>query len=119
MADDDVEPEVLQRGIEDLLYRTVQPVDLVHEEDVVRLEARQDRRHVALALDRRTGDRADADAQLVAHDVRERRLAEARWAGEQHVVERLAAVLRRRQRDRQLFLDALLPDEVVERARTQ
>ena len=39
--------------------------------------------------------------------------------GEQHVVERLAARLRRLERDRELLLDALLPDEVGERARAQ
>ena len=39
LADDDVEPEVLERRVEDLLDRAVQPVDLVDEEDVVLLEA--------------------------------------------------------------------------------
>ena len=48
---------------------------------------------VALALERRAGGGAHADAQLVGDDAGERRLAEAGRAGEQHVVERLAAVL--------------------------
>ena len=65
------------------------------------------------------GDRADADAELLADDVREARLAEARRAGEQHVVERLAARLRRDERDLELLLDALLADELVEPARAQ
>src|SRR5262249_50775252 len=38
---------------------------------------------------------------------------------EQQVVERLAARLRRVERDRELFLDALLADEVGERCRAQ
>src|SRR5204862_649117 len=63
------------------------------------------------------GDLADADAELVAHDLRERGLPEPRRPGEQHVVERLAARLRRFERNRELLLDALLPDEVAERAR--
>ena len=53
LADDDVEPEVLERRVEDLLDRPVEPVDLVDEEDVVRLERGQDRGDVALALERR------------------------------------------------------------------
>ena len=59
LADDDVEPEVLERRVEDLLDRPVQPVDLVDEEHVVRLERGQDRRDVALALERGAGDLPD------------------------------------------------------------
>ena len=43
-ADQDVEAEVLHRGIEDLLDRGREPVDLVDEEDVPGLEVRQDAR---------------------------------------------------------------------------
>ena len=64
LADDDVEPEVLERRVEDLLDRAVEPVDLVDEEDVARLERGQDRGDVALALERRPGDLADRDAEL-------------------------------------------------------
>ena len=119
LADDDVEPEVLERRVEDLLDRPVDAVDLVDEEHVARLERGQDRRHVALALERGAGDRADADVELLADDLRERRLAEPGRADEKDVVERLVARLRRRQRDRELLLDALLPDEVVEPARAE
>ena len=80
LADDDVEPEVLERRIEDLLDGAVQAVDLVDEQHVARLERREDRGDVALALERGAGDLADADAELVAHDLRERGLAEARAA---------------------------------------
>ena len=59
LPDDDVEPEVLERRVEDLLDRPVEPVDLVDEEDVARLERGQDRGDVALALERRPGDLAD------------------------------------------------------------
>ena len=46
------------------------------------------------------GDRAEPDAELLADDLRERRLAEPGRAGEQDVVERLAPRLRRVERDR-------------------
>ncbi len=118
LPEDDVEPEVLERRIEDLLGGAVEPVDLVDEEDVARLDRGQDRRDVLL-LERRAGDGAEADAELLAHDLRQRRLAEARRPGEQHVVERLAAALGGVERDPELLLDPLLTDEVVEPARPQ
>src|SRR4029078_7995883 len=101
LAEHDVEPEVLERRVEDLLDRAVDPVDLVDEEDVLQLEAGEDRGHVALPRERRAGDRADADAELLADDLGERGLAETRRADEQNVVERLAARLRRGERDRE------------------
>ena len=51
--------------------------------------------------------------------VRERRLAEARRAVQQHVIERLAALLRRGDRHLQVLADAVLADVLVEHARTQ
>ena len=94
-------------------------MDLVDEEDVALLERGEDRGEVALALERRPGDRADPDAELLADDVREARLAEPGRADEQDVVERLAPRLRRVERDRELLLHPLLADEVVEPARPQ
>ena len=60
------------------------------------------------------GDGAQADAELLADDLRERRLAEPRRAGEEDVIERLVAPLGGVERDPELLLDPLLPDEVVE-----
>src|SRR5581483_9699366 len=110
--------EVLERRVEDLLGGAAHPVDLVDEEHVAGLERREDRRDV-LPLEPRPRHLADADGELVAHDLRERRLAEAGRAGEEDVVERLPARLRRLEGDRELLLDALLADEVAERARPQ
>ena len=61
----------------------------------------------------------EAGVHLARDDVRERRLAEARRPGQQDVVDRLAALLGRRQRDRELLAHDLLPDELVELARPQ
>src|SRR5689334_6277269 len=93
-------------------------MDLVDEEDVARFERGEDRGDVLL-LDGGAGDRAQADAELLADDVGERRLAEARRPCKQHVVERFAAPLRRGERDLELFLDALLADELVEAPRAE
>ena len=78
------------------------------------LEAGEDRRHIALALERRPGDAADPDAELLADDVRERRLPETGRPDEEHMVERFVARFRSVQRDRELLLQPLLPDELVE-----
>ena len=94
LADDDVEPEVFERRIKDLLDRAVQPVDLIHEENVVLLEPGEDRGHVALALESGAGDAANADAELLADDVGKARLAETGWTHEEHVVERFVSPLR-------------------------
>src|SRR5207247_3086719 len=91
LADDDVEPVVLERRVEDLLDRARQAVDLVDEENVALPEAGQNRRDVALPLQRRPRDRTEPDTELLADDVGEARLAQARRADQQEVVERLLA----------------------------
>ncbi len=53
LADHDVEPEVLHRGIEDLLDRGREAVDLVDEEDVLRLEVREEAREIPGPRDHR------------------------------------------------------------------
>ncbi len=93
--DDEVELKVLHRRIEDLLDRRVQPMDLVDEQDVARLEIGELRGEIAGLGDHRAGGRAEIDAELARHDLGERRLAEAGRPDEQHVVERLAARLGR------------------------
>src|SRR6266540_3737551 len=116
---DDVEPKVLERRIEDLLDRPVDPVDLVDEQHVALLESGEDRGHVTLALERGAGNRANADSELLAEDEGEARLSEPGRPDEKNVVERFAARSRSLERDAQLLLDALLSDEVVEPRRSQ
>ena len=94
-------------------------MDLVDEENVAVLERGQDRRQVAFALERRTRDRTDSDAQLLTDDVGETRLSQPRGTDEKNVVERLAAAFRSFERDSQLLLDALLADELVQAARAE
>ncbi len=91
----------------------------VDEEDVALLQVGEDGGEVAGLLDHRSGRRADGHAELGRDDVGERRLAEARRAVEEDVVERLAALLRRGDRDLQVLAHAILADVVVERARAQ
>jgi hypothetical protein len=68
-------------------------VDLVDEEDVALLHVGQQAGEVAGLLDDGAGGDADVAAELVAEDEGQGGLAEARRAGEEDVVERLAAAL--------------------------
>ena len=90
-ADDQVELEILHRRIEDFLDRRIEPVDLVDEQDVALFEIGEQRGEVAGLGDHRPGGGAEIDAELARDDLRQRGLAEAGRADEQHVVERLAA----------------------------
>ena len=73
LADRDRQLAVLHRGVEGLLERPRQAVDLVDEEDAARLERRQEGGDVALALERRAGGLHERDAPA-----RRRRSARAR-----------------------------------------
>jgi hypothetical protein len=61
----------------------------------------------------------DLHVHLARHDLRERRLAEARRAVEQRVVEGIAALLGRLDEDPEPLLDLVLADEVGPRLRPQ
>ena len=118
-ADDEVELEILHGGIEDFLHRRIEPVDLVDEEHVALFEIGEQRREVAGLGDHRAGGRAEIDAELAGDDLRQRGLAEARRADQQHVVERLAAALRRRDEDAEVRARLLLADEFGQPLRPQ
>jgi hypothetical protein len=104
LPDRDRQAVVLHRRVEGLLERPRQAVDLIDEEHAARLERAEERGDVALALERRAGGLDERDAELGGDDLRERGLAETRRSGEQHVVERVAARVRRLDRDRELLL---------------
>ena len=119
LAEDDVDGEVFHCGIEHFLNRAVEPVDLVDEQNVARLEIRQDRNQIALTLDRRARGDAQADAHLGRDDRRQRRLAESRRPVKQDVVERFAALFRRIDEDLERLFDAFLPDVLGKPSRAQ
>ena len=82
-------------------------------------EARQQRGEVAGVLDRRAARQPQRPAALVRDDHRERRLAEARRAGEQDVVGRALLDARGVEQQLQLAAHLLLADELRERGRPQ
>ncbi len=103
LADHDVDLVVLQRRIEDFLHHRRQAMDLVDEEDVVALEVGQQRGQVLGLFQHRARGLAQVHTEFVGDDVRQRGLAQARRAEQQHVVQRLAALLRRADEDLQLL----------------
>jgi hypothetical protein len=114
VGDADVHAVVFHRRIEELLEHRAQPVHLVDEQDVARLERRQQADEIARALEHRARRRPDVDPQLFRHEQGEGGLAEPRWPEEQRMVERLTPLLGRVDRDLQGFLYLGLADELVE-----
>ena len=91
LAEHDRQLAVLHRRIERLLDRAAEAVDLVDEEDAAGLQRGEEGGDVGLALQRRPGGLHHRHPQLGGDDVGERGLAEPGRAGEEDVVERLAA----------------------------
>ena len=119
LADHDVDLVVLQRRVEDLLDHRAQAVDLVDEEHVVALQVGQDRRQVLGLFQHRARGAAQVDAQLVGDDVAQRRLAQPRRAEQQHMVQRLGALLGRADEDLQLLARLGLAHVVGQALRAQ
>ena len=94
-------------------------MNLVDEEHLAVAEIRENGGQIARLLQHRPRGGANRRAQLVGDHVGERGLAETRRAVQQHVIERFAALTRRRDRHLQVLANAILPDVVVNRARPQ
>ncbi|CDC72964.1 putative uncharacterized protein [Oscillibacter sp. CAG:155] len=110
LAHDDVQGVVLHGGIEDLLHRAVEPVNLVHEEDIPLAEVGEKRCQVAGLFNGRAGGDADVHPHLLGDDARQSGLAQARGAVEQHVVQCLLPLPGGLDEDRQVLLGLLLAD---------
>ena len=89
LADDNVDGEVLHGRVQNLLHRAVEPVDLIHKEDVVLRQVGEQGGQIPRLLDGRAGGDADIDSHLVGDDAAEGGLAQAGRAVEQHVIQGL------------------------------
>ena len=89
-------------------------MDLVDEQDIPGLEVCQDCGEVAGPLDHRPRCGAEADPKLAGDDLRQRGLAEAGRAVQQHVVQRLAAGAGGLDEHREVLARGLLADEFGE-----
>ena len=112
LADHQIQHMVLHGGIEDFFHIGGQPVDLIDEQHVARFKVGQDRRQISGLGQHRPGGGAKVDPQLPGHDLGQRGLAQAGRPEQQHVIQRLTAVLRRLDEDAEVTLGLLLADEL-------
>ena len=119
LADDEVELKILHRGIQHFLDCRAEAMDFVDEEHVALFEIGQERGKIAGLCDQGPGGGAKADAELARHDLRQRGLAEARRTDEQHVIERLVALARGLDEDREIGARLRLADEFGKQLRAQ
>ena len=111
-ADHQVELELFQSRVEDLFDCRAQPVDFVDEQHVARLQIGELGREVAGPQDHGPRGHPEADPELGRDDLRERGLAEAGGAGEEHVIERLPALPCGRDEHAEIGAQLRLADEL-------
>ncbi len=92
---------------------------LVDEEHLVRLQVAHHCRKIPRPLDHRAGRGANRHPHLYRNHVRERGLAEPGGAVEEDVIERLPPPPGGADRNLQVLPQPVLPDVLVERARTE
>src|SRR5882672_988423 len=114
LSDHQINPVILHRRVQNFLDRGNQAVNFIEEENFTLLERSEDRGQVALAFQQRAGTGLDHDAQFAGNDLRERRLAQARRAIQQYVVEGFAAAARRLDGNLDIFLHTRLADVIGE-----
>ena len=117
--DDEIELEVLHGRIEDLLDRRVEPMDLIDEQHIAILQIGEERRQIARLGDDRTRGRAEVDAELARHDLRQRGLAEPGRPDEQHMVESFLPGAGGLDEDLEIGARLLLADELGQLLRSQ
>ena len=118
LSDDDVDLEILHRGVEDLFDDAIETVNFVDKEDIPREQSGEDRGKIAAAGERRPRRHAKFGPHLRRDDSRERGLPESRRTGEEDVVNRLFAATRCFEDDREVVLQRPLADEFLEPARS-
>ena len=119
LANDDVDCIVLHGRVKDLLHRAVEPMDLVHKQDVIFLEIGQQSRQIAGLFDGWAGGDTHIHAHLICDDGSHRRLAKTRRSVEQHVIERLTAQTRRVDTDLQILFRFFLTGIILQQPRAQ
>ncbi|ENN87306.1 hypothetical protein RHSP_25949 [Rhizobium freirei PRF 81] len=94
-------------------------MNFIDEEHVALLEIGQQCGKIARLGDNRPGGGAEIDAELLGHDLRQRRLAEAGRTDKQHVIQRLAAPLGCLDEDLQIGARLRLAGKFVQRLRPE
>ena len=110
LAYDNIQSVVLHGGVQNFLHGTVQPVDLVHKQDVPLVEVCQQRRQIAGLFNGRAGGDTDVDPHLLSDDACQGGLAQSRRAVEQNVVQRFLPLPGGLNKDAQILLGLFLTD---------
>src|SRR5277367_2939795 len=112
LPDDQVDTEILHRGIENFFERRLQAMNFIEKEKIPRVKRREYGREIAFFFEERPGADFDRRTHFIGEDLRERGLPEAGWPVEQHVIERVATIAGGIHGDFQVFFYARLADEV-------
>ena len=108
LADDDIQGKIFQRRVEDFFHGTVEPVNLIDEEDIVGFQIGQYRGQVTGAFDGRAGGRPDVGAHLRGDDMSQAGLAEPGRSVEQDMIQGFLAALGRGDSYLEVFLGLFL-----------
>jgi hypothetical protein len=119
LVDDELALERVHGLVHVLFEHAREPVDLVDEHDLVLLDVTQHAEQLSRVLERGTRGHLDRHLELARDDVRERGLPQPRRPVQQYVIERIAALLRRRDEHAQVLLELGLSDELLEPPRPQ
>src|SRR5438093_2581159 len=119
LADDDVEFEILHRGIKDLFDAGLKTMNLVDKQDVAKFKIRQYRREIPFQLDQWTRSRPKLRAHFIGDHRSQCSLAEAWRTIEQNMVERFTALSSSLDGNIEIIFNALLSDILAKHARAK
>jgi hypothetical protein len=114
LVDNDVDPEVLNGGVEILFDDFGQAVYFIDEEDISLLKSGEKTGKIACFFDRGTRSGADGGIHFCAEDVGESGFAESRRSTEEKVIEGLGASAGGVEKDSEAILQLRLAGEVGE-----
>ena len=118
-ADNEVQLEILHRGIEDFLDGGRETMNLIDEKNIARLEIGEEGGEIACPGNDGARRRAEIDTEFARNDLRQRRLAETGRPGKQHMIERLGACPRGLDEDGEIFARPRLAGEIGKTLRPQ
>ncbi len=119
MINDDVELEILHRGVKVFLDGFLEAMDFIYEQHVAFFKVGEQAGEVGGFLDSRAARAFDARSHGLGNDVGKRGLAETGRAAEQNVVNGFAAFLGGGDSDFEAFLDFGLAGELGKNGRSQ
>src|SRR5439155_7070112 len=118
LTDNQIDLVVLHCGVEVLLGRRRQAVDLVDEEHLAGCKLAEHGDKIGGALNYRARSGMEVDTHFAGNDLRERRFSKPGGTKEKDVVERFTAALRRLDKDAQVVAQLMLTDEFIEAGRS-